>query len=385
MRNHPHFYYFHTKQDELREMYLSVLLRSFSVGLVVIFIPIYLLKIGYSFSSVASLFVWDFFFSTILVFFFAKLVAAIGPKKSIIISYFFTIISFFLLLSIQTYEWPFFLIGLFSAIAVTLFWLSYHIDFSTYMRKEKDGKEVGVMFALIKFSALLAPFVGGVVATYGSIYFSFIVSCAVLFIGILLLLLKSDNFKKQSINFQNIKLNEILGDIVSCIAVGIETTVYYFVWPLLAYFFIKEYVEIGFLTTAASVLTVLFILYVGKKIDIVGNKEKFIKSGGVLNSFQNIYRIFATTGVTIFSANLFSSMITSIWQIPWTARVYEKAEGGNRIEYLAIIEIFSNLGRLVLVLTVFCLSFLVSSKEALIAGLILASIASLGIKKINHP
>lgn len=378
MRALPQQLFLNNKNTELKELYISVGIRSFAISLVAIYIPIYLFQIGYSIKDVLYYFFYDYGFSIPLSIMSGFYASKYGPKKTMALSYFFAILSFFMLITLDKYSWDLSFIAFVSALALCLFWGSYNLEFSKAKDKKEDGEEVGVMIALVKFGGLTAPLIGGAIASYYNIYLTFFVASFLLLFAIFPLLKTKEITKRRDIDIKNIKLKKILPDLFSYMAASFESATFFVVWPLLTFLFLKEYVYVGSLTTIASIVTIIFILRLGKIVDEKG-KTKFIRRGGILNSLQNIYKIFASSAVHIFTANVLANVANALWQVPWTARYFERADEEPRAEYILVMQLFSDIGRFLFIAILILLIPYFAIKDVLILGLVLTSFASLGI------
>jgi len=282
-------------------MYVSIALRTFGVGLIAIFIPIYLYKLGFSLSDILSYFLIDYaaaIFISILAGYFSS---RIGAKRIIALSGLLTLLSFFMLYNIIIYNIPIWLIAVVSSFAATFFWTAYHDDFSKIKEKKEDGKEVGTMVAISKFAALLGPFAGGALATFVDIKFTFILASIIVIASTVPLFLTKEVTVKRAMKLKNLDLRKIKNDLFSSGAASIEPATFYIVWPLLSFLFLSEYLYVGTVTSFASLLTVFVIIKLGRKIDREG-KGQYIMRGSIYNAIQNIYKIFVGSALTIFSA-----------------------------------------------------------------------------------
>lgn len=384
MHSLPHHLLHHNKPEnkELKEMYFSIGLRSFSMSLVSIFIPIFLYKLGYSPSSIFLYFTYYFGLSALFTITLGKLSFKVGLKRSIATSFIFMAITFVLLLSIQNFHWPLLFIAFLSAISSNLFWNAYHGEFSKIKDQKQDGAEVGKMTAIIRLAGLSAPFLGGILATFGGMPLTLAVATVLLIMAMIPLFIGKEVIKGREVDLKRISLKKIKPDIISYCAGSIEYSSYYAVWPLFVFIFLAEYMYIGAVTTLASLATAVLILYIGKSVDKNG-KTAFIKRGGQLNFLQNIYRIFVQSTLGVFSANIFTNIANAIWQVPWLARFYERADENPRAEYILVMEVFSNGIRFLFCLCLFILSLLFPLKTVLISGFVITGISSLWIGRMK--
>jgi hypothetical protein len=140
-----HFSHYFTFKSELNELFASISLRTFAKSLINIFVPIYLITIGYSFMTAFIFMAIGSAFHAIFSYSAAKLSARIGFKHLIMVSAPFLII-YYLLLNyitvIQALGIPIVLIAAFGGTSNAFFWLGYHTDFAKSTTKKNSGKKL---------------------------------------------------------------------------------------------------------------------------------------------------------------------------------------------------------------------------------------------------
>src|SRR3989344_8337303 len=142
MHTLTHFFHFF-KDRELNELYVSISIRSFALSLIGVFVPIYFYLIGYSLTSIFFFYMLLSLFHIVFSIPIAKISSKFGIKHLIGLSVPFLIIFFFLLYSIETFNWPLPILSVFAGLSTAMFWLPYHIDFAKFSDRKNRGKEIG--------------------------------------------------------------------------------------------------------------------------------------------------------------------------------------------------------------------------------------------------
>ena len=108
---------FRIKHTELNEIFFVMSLRSFVCSMISIFVPIYLLLLGYSLFDILILHI--VMYSTEMVFEYvsASYIAEVGPKHTIALSLIPLIAHFWMLSTLPSYHWPLWFIVFISIIA----------------------------------------------------------------------------------------------------------------------------------------------------------------------------------------------------------------------------------------------------------------------------
>ena len=137
MHTLAHFFHFF-KNRELNEMYVSISIRSFALSLIGVFVPIYFYLIGYSLVSIFFFYMLQSLAQIIFSIPIAKISSKFGIKHLMGLSVPFLIVFFFLLYSIETFNWPLPLLSVFAGLSTAMFWLPYHIDFAKFIDRKNS-------------------------------------------------------------------------------------------------------------------------------------------------------------------------------------------------------------------------------------------------------
>jgi MFS family permease len=131
--------------DELSEIYMSQMLRSLAVNLVGVFVPIYLYKIGYSLIAISAMYLVWFMVRPLWAVLSAKIIGAWGPKHAIALSVVIQILYLALILTVNTFNWPLWVIGSIGSLCFGLFLMAFNVDFSKIKHTEHGGKEISFL------------------------------------------------------------------------------------------------------------------------------------------------------------------------------------------------------------------------------------------------
>src|SRR3989338_1361500 len=112
-------------QRELNQLYLSLAIRAFANGLIAIFIPIYLIELGYDVATV--LLFYAILHLTIICFAIpaAKIAAKYGFRHVMFYSIPLYVLVLALLYSLDMYHWPLASIGIIAGVSQAFFWMGY--------------------------------------------------------------------------------------------------------------------------------------------------------------------------------------------------------------------------------------------------------------------
>ncbi len=367
---------FRIKHTEINEIFLVMSMRSFVCAMISIFVPIYLLSLGYSLRDVLVLHLVMFVAEFCFEFISASYISKVGPKHVIALSMPPLIAHFWMLSTLPTYHWPLWFIGFCGGVALAFYWQGYHYDFSRSTKKKNATKDVSKMYIILAVLGAVAPLIGGIIVSR----FGFIALYAVV-IGLLLLvftplLRKTEVHTGVPIDLKKIELRKISRDLFSYAGAGIEASVSLVFWPLFVYASVKSYQSVGFITSAALVVTIFVTYFVGKRVNNA-NRHRYITAGSVLDGVIFVLLTFVDTFVQIISLNMARSLVSSLRQAPYTSEYYLHADENSRQEYIFAMESGIDVGKIFLYAALFALSFLFSDKTLIIIGLLTGAAGAL--------
>jgi len=337
-----HVTHYHFLKSELSELFTSISLREFARRLINIFVPIYLINLGYSFMTAFIFMAIISFAHVVSSYFAAKLSARIGFKHLIILSVPFLIIYYLLLNSInfvQSLGIPLVLIAIFGGISNGFFWIGYHTDFVKSTKRKDTGKKLGFVRILISLFQSLGPIVGAFLIAELSFHWVFIIVIAILIISVIPLLLRKDKHERFKFSLKDIKFKFGLKAIIAHMGKGIESSVYSLAWPIFIYFFIlnKEITLLGSVTSLSLIFSLIITYVIAKKIDKKINL--FYKVSAFVNAIIWIIRGYLRTYLGVFIVDAIYGISNTTHTISFNKICYDNARKSKSIlEYITIRE-----------------------------------------------
>lgn len=373
--------------DELTELYTSMMFRSLAIGLVGIFIPLYLYQNGSP--------VWQILFFYMVMFtsqlisspLSALIIARIGPKHTILISYIFQALSMIGLISLYDHNLPIYLIALTSGLSNALFFTAFHVDFSKIKHTEHGGKEVGWMYIMQKAGAVVGPILGGVIAlVFGSQYI-FLAALVMLSIGILPLFFTAEPMLvKQKLDFNKLKIEDIKTDLGVYSAVVLENSISLIIWPLFVGVIVFQdnpYLQLGSVASLSIIAALLTARAIGALIDKKKGRT-LLRYGASANAILHLLRPFSSGYSSVLAINVINEAVTVAYTIPFTKGMYDAADQlpGHRIVYICTLEAMGSFVRLIFYGLASLVAFSYGDSRLFFFGLFaVGSVASLVIMK----
>ena len=313
---------------ELGEFYLSVGLRTFALGLIGIFEPIYIfLQFGKSLPLTLLYFGIASIVFGVLVPLGGRICARLGAKRTIVASIPFAILYYGGLWLLPTFISPLFVLLLIfsSAARSVVYWPAYHIHFTRISTQESRGRNISSAVITSQISSLAAPLIGGLcIAAFG---FSFVFG---LVVGILMLsgipLMRSSDVRPVWASSLADMVRLALASAqraksISFAALGIELSMRWCIWPLFLFLLAINFETMGLLASAALFASIVFTRYIGNAIDKRG-AAYVLRIGIIANALMWPLKAFISSPLQAFAVQTAHEFTSSATFVPLDAFLY---------------------------------------------------------------
>lgn len=333
--------------SELSKMYVTGFLKKFAQGLIGVFIPIYLLKSGYSVQSVFLYFTLLFGSSVFFNIISAELTARFGPKHVMRIGFFLQFITALLLSNFDVLPLPILLVSLVHSASAAFYWLPYHVYFSKIKRSIKSGQQVSLLQTTEKIGSMIGPVLGGVLATFFGGEALFYAAAFILAGAIIVLMISPEpSDTKQKLNYKNLFSFKDWRTMVSISAFMTEEAIAVLIWPLFlatVIFTSDNYLQIGSIISVATVLSTLVAVPLGKLLDRLKG-SKIMTIGTTLNAILYFPRLFVTGYGGALLVTVLSEPTSLIHRLAYYKGYYDSVDEypGQRVAYFARNEMVAN-------------------------------------------
>ena len=319
--------------------------------MVFVFIPIYLLKLGYSLSMVLLFFGVLSGTHALLVVPAAKIASKFGFKHSILFSIPFLITFYYFVNTIEAYNWPLLMIPIIGGISSALFWTGYHADFSKFSKRKSRAKQVCVAHIASSMCAVFGPLAGGLVLTYFGFNILFILAVTLFIISAVPLFFSKDTHQKMNFSLKQVFTNQKIKDGLAFFGHGIEGITSGIIWPIFIFFTILgSYVKLGSVVTFSMIFSGLVMILAAKFAD--KNRRLVLRIGIIAHSVIWFVKFFITTMFHVFVVDALHGMTRAARGVSYEALSYDKANKSKSImEFIVFREILINAGASITILT----------------------------------
>ena len=311
------------EKQAFRYFDLSVFLHFLGRLLYATFIPILLLKNGFSLTAVLTYFLIQPLITILITFFSTKLL----HKKNIIEFNIFAIITeiaLVILFSLNSISWKLLTIfTILNASYYSLYYISYNSIIAHYSSLKLTGNNLGNLQILGQISSLLSPIIGALILENSKTTL-IITSSILLFLSVLpLLKISKDDIEGQNskkINFKNILLplaNHSLSTLTEIII--------FTYWALFLYLEQINLVMIGIVSSTMSFAIILLSFLIKKKLYIESFRKstEFIAMMGI--AFISLIRYFYPEQIIL--TNILISLFFAALHLTTSTLLFEKVKG----------------------------------------------------------
>lgn len=376
-----HNHYHLMRMKEMGRIYWCHSIGSFGIALISVFIPIFLLKSGYSFQTVLLFILSQQLLSLILQYPAGKLFAYIRPHHLLALGQFYYVLLLGLLATLTVYHWPLWLLAFMWALNRTVYWTAFHYLFSVARAHKTAGRQIAFLSSLSLISACIAPAIGGIAATFFGIQYAYIVAGLILAIA-LIPVLKTGGPDRIKLRIRWSHIREIRRDIFANASNGTILMAENNLWPLLIFTIVSSYAGIGLLSAAIALSSTFVTMYVGRREESAGEKP-YIRGGLATYSLTSIGRAVVQSSGQIFGLNMLGGIGRSLYVTPFLNRYYANSDGKDRLGYITLMEAAFSAGASLLIILALILSSFVSDSAVLSISLVVVAITALGVRLIR--
>ena len=337
---------------EVRELYVTSLLRTMGVSMIGIFLPLYLLSLGFSLSLVM---VFYFLVSSTIVgsiFIATRFCAKYGTKKCILIAILVEILFYSVLFILPYAKLLVVVLAFLYGVGSAFYWIPFHNILAVGLDHKRLGKEYGVFRAALAFAAAGGPLIGGIMIAMLGFNAPFIAAILFLILSIIPLLLSKDFPMKQRFSLKKDMHRFDFRVLIGYLGDGIDDRITLTLWPIFIYMLVGSYITVGGLSALALVISTTSMMIAGWMFDTKHIRKMFVIST-ILSGIVGAARAFVSTVAHIVGIELLFRPANQLTQVTHTSAHYEAArKSGDVVAFNILRELFIHGG-----IAAFCLVF----------------------------
>ena len=337
-------------------MYINYSLYNFAMAMTGIFVPIYLLKLGFGLAQVILYFA-VYAVSVFLFTFGAGLLSGrIGLKKTMLL-YFPLLFAFFAtIMALKYIAIPLWLIAVFSGSNTAFYWFPLNVFFVATSTEEKMGEGYGKLSAYPKIIGWIAPLLGGfIAASFRQGFLALFAVAALIFLASLVPILKMEDI------FPEIRLRPkpFLGFFLRYPKYIFIETIHYFqifseqtIWPVFVFLAFNSIFSIGVVGTALAVGSYFMMLFAGVGSD-EGKRKNLLLWGALVMAVIWLLRAVTHDQLFYYALTAAAGFFEALILVPFNSFSFGLAKKGIYDEFIIFREFPVMIGRLLAVALAF--------------------------------
>lgn len=348
----------------------SIWLHIFARSMIAVFIPIFLLKMGWSLSEIMLYYFIYTIFDAPLNFVARWLIWKIGARVTIFLSTLFYIAFLVVLYNLSFGNWALLiLLALFSAIYDTLYWVA-HIYFFMQCEDECDSMSSRVsFFHIVKTVAgIMAPIIGAIVLIFFSNKILIALSIIVLLLSIIPLFQTGQVTDRPSKKPQSIKeffkKGEGLREYIMQGFFSFHNVAEAVIWPIYIYIIFENFESVAIIPIIVAVTTMFFTYFTGKiKKD---DRRKIIIIGSFFIALVWILRLIILNNLFYYISVALIGLFSILVALPLESSIFERGRKKDALSASTYRNLFSMtprilfFGVLYILLEIFQISFMIA-------------------------
>ena len=340
---------------QIKELYVTTAIMDFASSMVIIFEPIYLYKISKSLQ-----FVLLYYIAVYLIYFFvlplgAKIAKKKGYEHAISYSSVFLILYYLFLFAMSV---NIFFAGpavLCLVLNKSLYWCGYHSDFARYGESAQRGKEISNRVLINYLVTIFGPILGGLILKFLGFPALFVAVSVLILVSNIPILSTKEEFTPTPFPYKDaykrLCSTEHSKKFFAYFGFG-EEFIFMILWPIFIFLIMPDFFSIGFLMTAAILITSLASLFIGKMAD-ANDKKSVLRLGSILQMFSWFIRIFIRGPLGIFSIETLYRTAKNTTIVPMIALTYERAMKKGVMKSVVFMEMVIAISKLLIAAAIF--------------------------------
>lgn len=358
----------------------SVWLHTFAISMVSIFVPIFLLQIGYSIGEVMIYYFLYNLFDVPLNFLARYLTRRIGAKMVVILGSIFAVFFFVSLFALTAQNWPLLvLIAFFAALYDTFYWVAHLYLFMKCSKNDENvSGDVGTLRIMRRVAGMVAPALGAAVLIVWSRDALLVISALVLALSIFPLF-KIREIKDKPKRPQK-RFKEFFGswdvtrDYIASIFITFHNTSEATLWPIFIFLLFSNIESVAVIPIIVSATSVFFLYIAGKTKK--QKRDVIMAMASTAIALVWIMRLFVELDAFYYISVFLIGFFTIFVSLPLDSNIFEKGERIDSLSastYLNTSHMFANMilfGILAVLVNIFQVSFVLAALSMfVVAGL----------------
>lgn len=328
---------------EIQEVYLHSFLFKLAIKTVSIFLPLYILELGYGINNVFIFFAVYYGSYIVTSWPNAEIVSRIGYKHTSLLSSPFILI-FYLLLRSEPGTMMLYATAFLGGTAFNLYWMGMNPEIATSSHSEKREKETGFFFSMPSLASIISPFAGGLVLAAFGFPGLFLLAAALIAASFTPFLFSDEHSEGLDLDLSEFLRDAEMVDFLTFTLKGVNSIGKKVLWPLYLALVIESSLSIGGAGSLLSVGSAITSIFLGK-ITNEDNRSRVIWTGAALTGVSYLLMSSVMSTLPALAVSFMNGLAYNAVNIPVYSRAQDHAEQEDVIEYFALREVALSVGR----------------------------------------
>ena len=333
------------RDTERKEIYLTLFLRSLALSLIGIFVPAYLITLGFSFRMTLVFLMVTYIAYTIFSPVAAEVAARLGVKRTALAGLFTTAIYIFMLYGISRFNYLLAPSAIVGGLAAMLFWIPINTHFVNNTDHKHMAEESGWLHGVVQLAAIVGPVAGALILSYFGFPLLYAISGGLLLVGAVPLFLT----KGYKLNIKHNWLDALNQDNMYYVYVffirsffGISAAI---VFPFYIYMSTLSFETTGFMAATVGLGTAIGAVFIGKLSDKIG-RHKVMRAAALTNCLVWVAILFIDNIVALYALAVLLGLSIMALHIVVFAIFGNKVRSGKKVlaERIVFRDVGINLG-----------------------------------------
>lgn len=332
---------------DIARVYTAHTINGFALSIISVYIPIYLLTLGYSLERVLLYFAIAAVIGLIIgLLVYVQVMQRVGVIRTFKLYYPLQIIYLIFLFLLAKFNYPPEIVAIMYGAANYAYWMPLNFLFMRHSPKEEMGSNMSKFFAYPKLFGIFGPLIGVVLIPFVGFWPVFVLAILGVFISYIPLRSVDDTAIKVSINlsrgWKRVKKNkslftfEVFDNII-------EESEWF--WPIYIFIIVGTLSVPGIIGSLEALGAALFAFVIGKYSN--RNSKKLIPIASVVLVIIYLLRIFIDKPLSVYAITVIAAFTITMFLVTYFSTIYKTVKGEGEEEFLILREIPTTLGRLV--------------------------------------
>jgi len=336
--------------SEIQEVYLHTLLFKLAEGLVAIFIPFYILELGFTIPTIFMFFLLYYGMNIVAPYPLGKITTRIGYKHISLISSIF-ILAFYLILRSAENTPTLYTAAIIGGLGFNMYWAGMNPEVAKSEDDGEEEEETGLFFSMPAIASIFSPLLGGVILYFANFSTLFLTATSLMFISFTPFAYTEEHTEGMNLSINTLLSRDMLTDIATYLFEGAHSVAEKIIWPIYLATVIGGSLNIGGAGTMIALGGAITSIAAGKHIN-KDNKPKTVLIGSILAGITLVMMSQVTTNITAFIVSMLHGLTYTLVNLPIFSTAVQRAEQKNDVvEYFVLRQIMFGIGKTLVILT----------------------------------